>query len=70
MATKKQKRLAGEAKQQANREESTRLGLLAQRKDQERRAAKKQAEIDAVKAEKRKKSAKQAINAMAPVGVS
>jgi hypothetical protein len=43
--TKKQKRAAGEAKQKANREESIRLGLEAQRKDRVRREkAKMQAE--------------------------
>ena len=41
MATKKQKRLAGEKRQAENRAESIRLGLLAQQRDREARARKK-----------------------------
>lgn len=49
MATKAQKRLAGEAKQAANREESRQSGLAAQAKDRQRREAKKQAEAKAAR---------------------
>ena len=40
MATKKQKRAAGELRQAANREESRRIGLQAQKRDRERRQKK------------------------------
>ena len=43
MATKKQKRLAGEKKQAANREANRLLGLQAQVRDRERREAKQRA---------------------------
>lgn len=43
MATKKQKRLAGEKRQAENRAESIRLGLLAQQRDREARARKEAA---------------------------
>jgi len=44
MATKKQKREAGELKQAANREESRRVGLQALARDRARRQKKKDAE--------------------------
>lgn len=57
MATKKQKRLAGEKRQAENRAESIRLGLLAQQRDREARARKQAAlEEEALREKKRSRA--------------
>lgn len=63
MATKKQKRLAGEKKQAANREANRLLGLQAQIRDRKRREAKQRAD-DLVEA--RRASVQEAVAKMAP----
>lgn len=62
MATKKQKRIAGEARQKIYREASIRSGLEAQRKDRERR----EANMKKAEAEAQKRNASRIINGMAP----
>lgn len=64
MATKKQKRLAGEARQMQNREETIRTGLLAQRKDQERRKAVKAEQARKASEEKQEKLRAKGVLAM------
>lgn len=62
MATKKQKRLAGEARQKVYREASIRSGLEAQKKDRDRR----EAIMKKAEAEVQKRNANRIINGMAP----
>lgn len=63
MATKKQKRLAGEKKQAANREANRLRGLRAQARDRERRERKKK---DAER-EARRASVQEAVVRMVPL---
>lgn len=59
MATKKQKRLIGEKKQEANRLESIRTGLLAQKKSREREAAEQKKRAQAFERSEKKRLSKE-----------
>jgi hypothetical protein len=66
MATKKQKRALGEARQKANREASIAIGLKAQQRDRERREKKAKEAADKAREQQRKVSRMKVIAFMPP----